>query len=127
MNNRKWNAKNPCQGDALKVLCVCSAGLLRSPTTANVLAGEPYYFNTRSVGLEESFALIPIDDVLLEWADIVICMDHTQCDRVREMGFEGEIYNFSIDDAYDFMETHLVDIIKSRANAMENWLWDGEL
>lgn len=125
MNNRKWNAKNPCQGNALKVLCVCSAGLLRSPTVANVLANDPYYFNTRSVGLEQSFALIPIDDVLLEWADVAICMEDSQCVKVRDMGFTGEIYDFNIDDSYDFMDNRLVEIIKNRTDGLENWLWSG--
>lgn len=60
MNNRKWNAKNPHQGNFERVLCVCSAGLLRSPTVAVVMA--QHGFNTRAAGLEKDFALIPVDD-----------------------------------------------------------------
>ena len=48
--NRLGNSKNPYQGDFKKVLCVCSAGLLRSPTAAWVLSNAPFNFNTREIG-----------------------------------------------------------------------------
>lgn len=119
MNNRKWNAKNPSQGNYWKVLCVCSAGLLRSPTVAHILAGEPYNFNTRAVGLDSSFALFGVDEVVLEWADAVICMDYSQCDTIVGMGFEGDVYNFNIPDEYNYRDPSLVEIIKARAENME--------
>src|SRR5258708_32622248 len=72
--NRLGNITNRFQGKYKKVLCVCSAGLLRSPTAAFVLSQEPYNFNTRAVGIEEEFALIPIDRVVVEWADEIVCM-----------------------------------------------------
>lgn len=64
---------NPYQGAAKKVLCCCSAGLLRSPTAANVLHKE-FGYNTRAVGLEESYALIPINEQLIHWADEIVVM-----------------------------------------------------
>ena len=64
--NRLANTHNHYQGDAKRVLCVCSAGLLRSPTAAFVLSQEPFGFNTRAAGIAEDFALIVVDDVLLE-------------------------------------------------------------
>ena len=66
--NALWNCKNPYQGRDKRVLCVCSAGLLRSPTIAKVLVMNGY--NTRSCGCRD-YALIQIDNVLIEWADIV--------------------------------------------------------
>ena len=75
MNNRLWNCKNPNQGKDLKVLTLCSAGLLRSPTLAWILSNEPFNFNTRAAGVSKSFALIPVDEVLFEWADIVVCVE----------------------------------------------------
>ncbi len=44
-------SQNPYQGKYKRVLCVCSAGVLRSATTAVVLSKEPFNFNTRSAGL----------------------------------------------------------------------------
>lgn len=71
MMNRIGNAANPYQGRARKVLCVCSAGLLRSPTAANVLHAE-YGFNTRACGVFSEFALIPLDEALIYWADEIV-------------------------------------------------------
>jgi small subunit ribosomal protein S1 len=59
--NRLGNVNNGFQGKFRHVLCVCSAGLLRSPTLAEILSQPPYNFNTRAVGIAKEFALIPID------------------------------------------------------------------
>lgn len=74
MNNRLYNCKNPYQSVEKRVLCVCGAGLLRSPTAANVLHAT-YGFNTRSCGLDVGHALIPLDNVLIHWADEVVFME----------------------------------------------------
>jgi predicted protein tyrosine phosphatase len=70
--NRMANAKNEFQTEAKRVLCVCSAGLLRSPTMANVLHAS-FGLNTRAAGIDEDFALIPVDDTLVYWADEIVC------------------------------------------------------
>jgi predicted protein tyrosine phosphatase len=69
--NQIGNAKNPAQGQAKRVLTVCSAGLLRSPTTADWLTQE-YGYNTRACGSVPEFALVPITDVLVHWADEIV-------------------------------------------------------
>lgn len=71
-HNRMWNAKNPNQGNFTKALCVCSAGLLRSPTLAWILSNNPFNMNTRAAGASPSHALIKLDEVLLNWADVVV-------------------------------------------------------
>lgn len=88
--NRIGNARNPFQGDAKKVLCVCSAGLLRSPTAANVLHKE-YGYNTRACGVTTNFALIPLDAVLLHWADEIVFV-------------EQEVYDMAWDDYKDILK-----------------------
>lgn len=75
--NRVHNASNPYQTDVKKVLCICSAGLLRSPTAANVLH-EKYGYNTRAVGIDAGHALIPLDYTLLFWADEIVVMNYEQ-------------------------------------------------
>lgn len=82
MHNRIHNIYNKHQTTVAKVLCVCSAGLLRSPTTANVLH-QQYGFNTRAAGAVLDFALIPIDKVLLEWADEIVCVEPKVRDNVE--------------------------------------------
>jgi predicted protein tyrosine phosphatase len=73
--NRLGNCTNPYQGNTKKVLCVCSAGLLRSPTAAVVLSQEPFNYNTRAAGISTDYALVQVDDVLVTWADEIVCMD----------------------------------------------------
>ena len=83
--NRMGNSKNEFQGKYKKVLCVCSAGLLRSPTAAVVFSQEPFNFNTRAAGLSHDFALIVVDEILLYWADEIVCMTKDQESDIKNM------------------------------------------
>ena len=74
--NQMGNAHNPFQGKAKKVLCVCSASLLRSPSLANVLHKELGY-NTRAVGTCADFALTPLTEAHLAWADEIVFVDES--------------------------------------------------
>jgi predicted protein tyrosine phosphatase len=114
--NRLANSTNPYQGEYKKVLCVCSAGILRSPTAAMVLSQEPYNFNTRAAGLTAEFALVPVDEVLLQWADLIVCMDDRQEAQLREMLGEEErpIVNLGIPDVYGYRDPVLIDLIRER-------------
>lgn len=119
MNNAFWNARNPWQGDRKKVLCVCSAGLLRSPTAARVIA-EEWDMNTRAVGCEDSFALIPLSPQLFEWADMIVCMtkEHLAITVKKMEGIrltkEPSLFCLDIADEFGFMETCLQEAIKER-------------
>ena len=75
---------NIYQGRYKKVLCVCSRGLLRSPTTAWVLGGEPWGYNTRSCGVR-SDALIQVNSVLIMWSDEIVCMEEEHAKIVRSL------------------------------------------
>ena len=118
MNNRLYNCKNPYQGSAKKVLCVCSAGLLRSPTTAVVLQRE-YGYNTRAAGIDAGHALIPLDSVLLEWADEIVCMDERQALGIRDIADrDGVIITgvrvLNVPDSYAYMDEKLQELILER-------------
>lgn len=120
MMNRLGNAKNPYQTHAKRVLCVCSAGLLRSPTAANVLHQE-YGFNTRAAGVAEEYALIPVDEVLMEWADEIVCVEPSVRDRLLNwIGGHGNPANerwtkkitvLNIPDQYEWNDPRLREII----------------
>lgn len=106
-----------------RVLTVCSAGCLRSPTAAVVLAGEPYNFNTRAAGCTEEYALIAIDEVLISWADEVVFMEKWQEDEVRKR-FRRELSTvvvkvLNIPDQFSYRDPELVDLIKTRYDACE--------
>lgn len=130
LRNRLANAGNRWQGDAKRVLCVCSAGLLRSPTLAWVLSQEPFNFNTRAAGASADFALVPLDPVLVSWADEIIVMDESQAEAVRKMqadldemsrGFDEfsrtPVTVFDVPDNFSFRDPQLVSILFDKALA----------
>ena len=112
--NRLANCHNRYQGNYKKVLCVCSAGLLRSPTAALVLAQEPYGFNTRAAGATKEYALIPVDRVLLEWAEEIVCMeeDHAQVVRLLLGDNEKPVIVLNVEDCYSYRDPDLIEEIK---------------
>lgn len=110
---RMANVRNPAQQNDVypHVLCCCTAGLLRSATAAVVLAGEPFHRNTRATGLGRE-ALVPVDEVLLAWADEVVAMEQWQAERVRELGYEGPVTVLGIPDRFRYRDQELVDRIR---------------
>lgn len=115
--NRLAVITNAAQGRDPKVLCVCAGGVLRSPTAAWILSNAPFGFNTRSCG-DKDYALIPLSQELVGWADEIVVMDTWHADSVR--GFllqaigEGnrnswpKIHVLNIEDDYDFKQPELI-------------------
>lgn len=117
--NRLANSSNPYQGEAKKVLCLCSAGLLRSPTTAVVLSQPPYNFNTRAAGVTQEYALIPVDQVLLRWADEIVCVEQRIFDALEDQFDESiladkDITVLSIPDRFPYRDPALMEIIRKQ-------------
>jgi len=116
--NRIHNIRNPYQGDRIKTLCICSAGLLRSPTLAFVLSQKPYNRNTRAVGYNQEYALIPLEPIHLAWADEIFCVDKDSYDaaiaivKKRNVNIDNiKIYNLEIPDIYSAFSPELIDEI----------------
>lgn len=116
--NRMANCRNEFQGEAMRVLCVCSAGLLRSPTAAVVLSQEPYNYNTRAAGLTPEFALIPVDHVLLNWADVIVCMSADQARELSQMAPGTTVVNLDIPDQYAYRDPELMRMIAAQFNRL---------
>jgi len=121
VNNRFHNARNDAQGNFKRVLCVCSAGLLRSPTVAWVLSNEPFNFNTRAAGSSVSFALVPGDEVMLHWADVVVFVNKENEEEVqfrfkdKDFLFDNKhLITLNIPDNFQFRDPKLVEIIKEQ-------------
>jgi len=113
MLNRLYNCKNPYQGDVRKVLCVCSAGLLRSPTMAVVLQ-EKYGYNTRAAGTDEDHALIPVDKVLVHWADEIVCAEERHANQLVKMFgplAESKLVVLRLPDMFGYMDETLQRMI----------------
>ncbi|MEY3376695.1 MAG: hypothetical protein RL463_1005 [Bacteroidota bacterium] len=108
---------NSYQGDYKRVLTVCSANMLRSPTMAVVLSMPPYDYNTRSAGTH-SFALVPVTEDLLMWADEVVCADTEHAlvirDKMMEYQLDKPIVNLRIPDIYEYRNPELIMMIRRR-------------
>ena len=108
---------NEYQGDYKRVLTVCSANMLRSPTIAHVLSAEPYNFNTRSAGTA-GFALIPVTTDLLMWADEIVCADTEHAsfinNKLMSLDLDKPIINLRIPDNYEYRNPKLIELIKDR-------------
>jgi len=111
---------NPYQSNAPRVLCVCSVGMLRSPTLANELH-KNYGYNTRSCGVLDTHALVPISSALIRWADEIVFMDFSSYEDLkssedavdeleRAKAFGTVVYILSIPDSYNWNDKELRDI-----------------
>lgn len=116
-NNRLANVTNRFQTPTHRVLCVCSAGLLRSPTAANVLHQE-YGFNTRAAGIAVEYALIPVDEALIEWADEIVWVERDVFEEGKQ-AFDLLLADktntvLAIPDRYEWNHPELRAIIKEQ-------------
>ena len=118
---------NAYQGKHKKVLTVCSAGCLRSPTASHILSSEPWNFNTRCAGTSSEYAIIPVTEALIVWADVILVMEQSQWNHIMAMQnklaqevdvmFDYEykpMYNLEIEDEFDYRNPKLVEIMKEK-------------
>ena len=111
--NQEGVVFNRWQGDAVKALFVCSAGILRSPTAALHFA-KTKGWNTRAVGDNEEFALIPLSEALLHWADVIFVMTAYQRLYIKlhfGESFADKIFVLNIEDDFAFMDPDLVKFL----------------
>lgn len=126
--NQLGNVSNPWQGRAKKVLCVCSACLLRSPTAANVLH-KKFGFNTRACGTAKEFALIPISEALLYWADLVVFVNQENYDNLseEERALIKDSVILDIPDNFTYGDSDLEDeVVDQLQRALEQRRVDAE-
>lgn len=99
---------------ALRVLFVCTQNKLRSPTAERVFAGHAD-LEVASAGIHPR-AEEQISRDLLDWADVVICMEKHHRDYVRRIftgvGTDERILVLGIPDEYDFMDPALVRLLE---------------
>jgi len=117
--NQLYNVSNASQGETKKILTVCSAGLLRSATLQNMLIKE-YGYNVRNCGTVESYALIPISEALVMWADEIIFVNNENYQHVKksleELNITDKCYILDIPDMYEFNNPELLKICKEQYN-----------
>ena len=114
-SNRVENSRNPHQNIHKKVLAICSASLLRSPTIAWVLSNPPYNCNTRCAGAVDYYALQLIDRPLLCWCEEIVCADRSHEaaveKKLKEFNLERPVHCLKIPDEYQYRDPDLVRII----------------
>jgi predicted protein tyrosine phosphatase len=115
--NQLYNIHNSFQGTTKKVLTVCSAGLLRSATLQNMLIKE-YGYNVRNCGTDESYALIPISEALVLWADEIVFINEINFNIVESeleaLKVLNKCYILDIPDQYGFNDPELIKICKEQ-------------
>lgn len=100
----------------MKVLFICTANRLRSPTAAALFADHPG-LEVRSAGLDAACPR-PLSNELVMWADKLFVMERRQRDIVRRkfrktLG-ERPVIALGIPDDYEFMQPELVALLKDR-------------
>jgi predicted protein tyrosine phosphatase len=111
---------NSYQGPTPRILFVCSAGLLRSPTGAslyNILG-----YNTRSCGSED-YALIPLSANLIEWAELIVFVN-----KYNYLGAQQTFKNLipewkclvlDIEDDYNYNDPKLIQEFRKHHDAIK--------
>ena len=125
--NQLGVVQNAYQGRHRRVLTVCSAGCLRSPTAAHILSSPPWNFNTRCAGTSEEYAIVPVTEALVIWADVILVMDQFQWNRIMDIQnklaqevdhmFEYEykpMHNLEIEDDFGYRDPKLVEIMTEK-------------
>ena len=116
--NQLVNVRNPFQGEATRVLCVCSAGLLRSPTIASVLHTD-YKCNVRAAGVSQEYALVPVTEALLHWADIIVCADDEHQEWIEQQLEQlqltkRQVFSLGLPDRFSYNDAGLREEIRTR-------------
>lgn len=115
---------NAYQGQHRKVLTVCSAGCLRSPTAAHILSSQPWNFNTRCVGTSQEYAIVPVTEALVVWADVILVMDEFHQHHINMMQNKlaaemtdydyKQVINLEIEDEFSYRDPKLVEIMTAK-------------
>lgn len=110
---------NPYQGKDKRLLFVCSAGLLRSATAANLYAKKGY--NTRCCGTHE-YALIPLSENLIAWAHKIIFVNNENyeaaCENFSKSKIDRKAVVLKIQDEYEYNNPELIKLLEE-ANVEE--------
>ena len=92
---------------------------MRSRTAESIYSDDSRYI-VKSAGISKN-ARVKLSEDLISWADIVFVMENKFKDITVDLypikSRSKEIVSLDIPDNYYFMETMLVELIKSRVNS----------
>jgi predicted protein tyrosine phosphatase len=100
----------------IRVLFICHYNRRRSATAERVFAKDPS-LDVRSAGTS-SEAMVPVNERMIEWADIVFVMEGEQrADLERAFPAHpglAKIVTLDVSDDYHFLDPELVSLLKER-------------
>ena len=97
-----------------RVLAVCSAGLLRS-ASINFFLTREFDYNVRNCGITTEYALIPITEALIEWADHIVFAEQYHYEVVAEnLPKDKSFQVLDIPDIFEYRDPDLLAMIKER-------------
>ena len=100
----------------MKVLFVCTANKLRSPTAEAVFAAHPG-LEVRSASLDAE-APRPLTAELVAWADRLLVMEQRHREIIRKRFRQAlgsrQVIVLGIPDEYEFMQEELVALLRER-------------
>ncbi len=116
---------NQYQGNFTRLLFVCTVGMLRSPTGAEI--GVEFGYNTRSCG-HDDVSLIPLTVNLIAWADHIIFVSKSaeilSLKKFEGTGWDEDIEQkkivLHIDDEYTFGDPTLRLIFRNSLRQLED-------
>lgn len=92
---------------------------MRSRTAESIYSDDSRYI-VKSAGISKK-AQVRLTEDLIIWADIVFVMESKFRDVIVDLypieSLSKEIVSLDIPDTYNYMETLLVELIKSRVNS----------
>ena len=101
------------------LLFVCKYNQMRSRTAESIYSDDSRYV-VKSAGISKN-AQVRLTEDLIIWADIVFVMESKYRDVIVDLypieSFSKKIVSLNIPDTYYYMETLLVELIKSRVNS----------
>jgi len=100
----------------LKVLFICEANRLRSPTAETIFSTFPGV-EAKSAGVGKE-ATVPVSTELLEWADLIFVMEKRHRNiihsRFKEIYLRKRIICLYIPDEFEFMDPELVSLLEEK-------------
>jgi predicted protein tyrosine phosphatase len=100
----------------MKLLFICSANLMRSPTAEKVFSRDEE-IEAASAGINTD-AQTPVSADLVEWADVVVAMEQVHKNFLQErFGYllrRKRLAVLGIPDRYAYMDPELVRLLKEK-------------
>jgi len=100
----------------VRIFFVCTANIDRSPTGEDIFKDQAG-FEVKSAGTED-WATVPISKELINWADIIFCMEQRHRKKVLEMNPRAGVKTIvlEIPDIYLRGDSELIKLIKAKVS-----------